>query len=410
MKTRRVVITGVGVLSPLGNDIGALQEGLESSRSGVVHVESWSEYKDFKTRVCGLVDWNNYKEIPRKSRRSMGRVAIMAAKTMLDAVADSGLNEEQISNPRTGISFGSTMGSDEALFKSIGEISKNMTFVGQNSMSFLQFMSHTVAANIAAMFKIRGRNIPACSACTSSSMAIGIGYESIKYGMSDIMFVGGSEEAHPYNAGIFEIMAATSTQYNDTPDQTPRPFDSGRDGLVTAEGAGTLVLEEYESAKARGAKIYGEIIGYATSCDGEHITTPSSEGMEQVMRLALDDAGITPDQVGYINAHATSTPKGDIAESHATYAVFGDKTPISSTKGYMGHLLGGCGVVEAIISLISLKSGLLPANKNLVQVDETCAALDYIFEHRYGDHDTVMNNNFAFGGINTSLIFKKIEE
>ena len=410
MNTRRVVITGVGVLSPIGNDMQELQEALEASKSGVQHVESWSEYKDFHTRVCGLVNWDNYKEIPRKSRRSMGRVAIMAAKTMMDAVKDAGLSEEQISNPRTGISFGSTMGSDEALFDSIGTIAKEKTFVGQNSMAFLQFMSHTVAANIAAMFKIRGRNIPACSACTSSSMAIGIGYESIKYGMSDMMFVGGSEEAHPYNAGIFEIMAATSTRYNDTPDQTPRPFDTERDGLVTAEGAGTLVLEEYESAKARGAKIYAEVIGYATSCDGEHITTPSSTGMEQVMRLALDDAQITPEKVGYVNAHATSTPKGDIAESHATYAVFGNRTPVSSTKGYMGHILGGCGVVESVIGLISLKTGLLPANKNLVKVDETCAPLDYLFEHRYGNHDIVMNNNFAFGGINTSLIFKKIEE
>jgi len=407
---RRVVITGVGVLSPLGNDMATLQEGLESQRSGVKHMADWSQYKDFETRVCGIVDWDDYKAIPRKNRRSMGRVALLAAKTMQDAIADSGLEESLISNPRTGISFGSTMGADEVLFDYITDITNNQSFKGQNSMGFLQIMSHTVAANMAAMFKIRGRNIPSCSACTSSSMAIGIGYESIKYGQSDIMFVGGSEGAHAYNAGIFEIMGATSRRYNDTPDQTPRPFDTERDGLVTAEGGGTLVLEEYEHAVVRGAKIYAEVIGYATSCDGEHITTPSSEGMEQVMRLALDDAKITPDAVGYVNAHATSTPKGDIAESHATYAVFGGNTPISSTKGYMGHLLGGCGVVESIIGLISLQSGLLPANKNLVKADESCAPLDYLYEHRHGTHDIVMNNNFAFGGINTSLLFKKIEK
>ncbi|OQX57799.1 MAG: 3-oxoacyl-ACP synthase, partial [Helicobacteraceae bacterium 4484_230] len=370
-----------------GNSMASLQEGLESQRSGVRHMADWAEYKGFETRVCGIVDWDDYKSIPRKNRRSMGRVALLAAKTMQDAIADAGLSEDLVSNPRSGISFGSTM---------------------QNSMGFLQIMSHTVAANIAAMFKIRGRNIPACSACTSSSMAIGIGYESIKYGQSDLMFVGGSEGAHAYNAGIFEIMGATSRRYNGSPDQTPRPFDVGRDGLVTGEGGGTLVLEEYEHAKARGAKIYGEVIGYATSCDGEHITSPSFEGMEQVMRLALDDAGITSEAVGYINAHATSTPKGDIAESHATYAVFGGDTPVSSTKGYMGHLLGGCGVVESIVGLISLQSGLLPANKNLVTVDESCAPLDYLFENKVGTHDIVMNNNFAFGGINTSLIFKKI--
>jgi 3-oxoacyl-[acyl-carrier-protein] synthase II len=405
---RRVVITGLGLLSPLGNDLQSLKEGLESMKSGVRTMDAWGEFEGLETRVCGIVDWEEYKEIPRKDRRSMGRVALLAAKTMLEAIKDSGLTSEQVSNPRTGIAFGSTMGADEVTFEYITEIAQKKSFHGQNSMGFLKIMSHTVAANMAAMFNIRGRNLPTCSACTSSSMAIGAGYESIKYGMSDIMFVGGSEGEHALNAGVFEIMGATSKVYNETPDQTPRPFDSARDGLVTAEGAGTLVLEEYEHAKARGAKIYGEVIGYATSCDGEHITTPSKEGMEQVMRLALEDAKITPEAVGYINAHATSTQKGDIAESHATYAVFGSDTPVSSTKGYMGHLLGGCGVVESIIGLISLESGLLPANKNLVDVDEACAPLDYLKAHRYGDHDIIMNNNFAFGGINTSLIIKKI--
>ncbi len=407
---RRVVVTGIGLLSPLGNDLATLEASLKAMKSGVRIMPEWGEYEGVETRVCGIVDWEDYKAIPRKDRRSMGRVALMAAKTMLDAIADSGLVPEAVSHPRTGIAFGSTMGADEEIFPYITEISNNKSFSGQTSMGFLKIMSHTVAANIAAMFNIRGRNLPTCSACTSSSMAIGAGYESIKYGMSDIMFVGGSEGAHVINAGVFEIMAATSKRYNDTPDQTPRPFDGARDGLVTAEGAGTLVLEEYEHAKARGAKIYAELVGYATSCDGEHLTTPSKEGMEQVMRLALDDAGLSPDAVGYINAHATSTLKGDIAESHATHAVFGGTTPISSTKGYMGHLLGGCGAVESIIGIISLQSGLMPANKNLASVDPECAPLDYLFEHRYGTHDVVMNNNFAFGGINTSLIFKKTEE
>ncbi|MDX1295124.1 MAG: beta-ketoacyl-ACP synthase [Sulfurimonadaceae bacterium] len=405
---RRVVITGVGMLSPLGHDMETLKTSLEAMKSGVHAMPEWSEFEGLESRVCGLVDWNDYKAIPRRDRRSMGRVALMAAKTMQDAIADSGLTQEEVSNPRTGIAFGSTMGADEEIFPYITEIANAKSFNGQTSMGFLKIMSHTVAANIAAMFNIRGRNLPTCSACTSSSMAIGTGYESIKYGMSDIMFVGGSEGAHALNAGVFEIMAATSKGYNDRPEATPRPFDGARDGLVTSEGAGTLVLEEYEHAKARGATIYAEVIGYATSCDGEHITTPSKEGMEQVMRLALEDAKIAPDAVGYINAHATSTQKGDIAESHATYAVFSDATPISSTKGYMGHLLGGCGVVESIIGLISLQSGLMPANKNLETVDPECAPLDYLKEHRYGKHEIVMNNNFAFGGINTSLIFKKL--
>ncbi len=408
--SRRVVVTGVGVLSPIGNSMDEIQASLEQGRSGVVAMESWDEFERLRSRVCGVVKWNDYKQIARKDRRSMGRVSLLAAKSMMDAIEDASLDESLVSNPRSGISFGSTMGANETMFSYITQIANEKSFDSQTSMGFLKFMSHTVAANMAAMFKIRGRNLPACSACTSSSMAIGMGYESIKLDKCDIMFVGGSEGEHVLNAGIFEIMGATSVGYNQTPSLTPRPFDADRDGLVTAEGAGTFVLEELEHAKARGAKIYAEIIGYATSCDGEHITTPSKDGMESVMRLAIDDAGIDPFDIGYINAHATSTPKGDIVESHAMHAIFGNRVPVSSTKGYMGHLLGGCGVVESAIGLISLRSGLLPANNNLEKVDSECADLDYIFTNRKTDHNIIMNNNFAFGGINTSLIIKKYKE
>ncbi len=408
--SRRVVITGVGLLSPIGNSLDEIQASLEQNRSGVTYMSEWGNFDGFDTRVCGVVDWYDYKQIPRKDRRSMGRVALLAAKSMMDAIEDANLSSKEVSSPRTGISFGSTMGANETMFKYISQIAQDSSFASQTSMGFLHFMSHTVSANIAAMFKIKGRNIPSCSACTSSSMAIGIGYESIKLGKCDTMFVGGSEGEHILNAGIFEIMGATSTKYNQTPDQTPRPFDSERDGLVTAEGAGTFVLEELESAKRRGAKIYGEIIGYATSCDGEHITTPSKDGMESVMRLAIEDAQIDALEIGYINAHATSTPKGDIVESHAMYSLFEDRVPVSSTKGYMGHILGGCGVVESAIGLIALRSNLLPANKNLVKVDSECADLDYIYTNRYKEIDIIMNNNFAFGGINTSIIIKNYKE
>jgi 3-oxoacyl-[acyl-carrier-protein] synthase II len=406
---RRVVVTGIGFLSPIGSDIKSLKQNLIEKKSGVKIIESWSqEMSGMATLLAGAVEEQNFKDIPRKHRRSMGRVAMMSARSMQDAIRDSGLTQEQIEDIKTGISFGSTMGANEALIEWISSVYTNRNFKQQNSMVFLKSMSHTISANLAAMFKIKGRSIPTCSACTSSSQAIGAGYESIKYGMSDIMFVGGGEGLHYLSEGVFEVMGACSTEYNDSPMLTPRPFDSNRDGLIVGEGAGTLVLEEYESAKRRGAKIYAEIKGYATTCDGNHLTTPSREGMSSVMNLALQDANISPSQIGYINAHATATIKGDIEESHATYNLFENKTPISSTKSYMGHLLGGCGVVESIISIIALNDRLLPANRTLQSVDKECADLDYLFEHRYEDIEFVMNNNFAFGGINTSLIFNKV--
>ena len=406
---RRVVITGVGLNSPLGNSYDKLYESLRDSKCGISYVKEWDEIANLNTKVAGVVKDLDFKAIPRKFRRSMGRVAQLSAISTSQAIADAGLTQEQLSSKRCGLAFGSTMGGNETMFEYVPEVKQNMSFRGQNSMAFLKMMSHTVAANLAQMFEIKGRNIPTCSACTSSSQAIGAGYESVKYGMSDIMICGGSEEHHYLSAGVFDVMGAATSKYNDTPEQSSRPFDKSRDGLVVSEGSGALVLEELEHALARGAKIYGEIIGYATSCDGSHITTPSKEGMEHVMRSSLEDANIEPNVVEYINAHATATARGDIAESHATHAVFGSQTPVSSTKGHMGHLLGGCGAVESIICLITLNKSFLPRTLNFKNLDEECASINVLGENIEKESDIVMSNNFAFGGINTSLIFKKFK-
>jgi len=406
---RRVVITGVGLNSPLGNSYDKLYESLRDSKCGISYVKEWDEIANLNTKVAGVVKDLDFKAIPRKFRRSMGRVAQLSAISTSQAIADAGLTQEQLSSKRCGLAFGSTMGGNETMFEYVPEVKQNMSFRGQNSMAFLKMMSHTVAANLAQMFEIKGRNIPTCSACTSSSQAIGAGYESVKYGMSDIMICGGSEEHHYLSAGVFDVMGAATSKYNDTPEQSSRPFDKSRDGLVVSEGSGALVLEELEHALARGAKIYGEVIGYATSCDGSHITTPSKEGMEHVMRSSLEDANIEPNVVEYINAHATATARGDIAESHATHAVFGSQTPVSSTKGHMGHLLGGCGAVESIICLITLNKSFLPRTLNFKNLDEECASINVLGENIEKESDIVMSNNFAFGGINTSLIFKKFK-
>ena len=406
---RRVVITGVGLNSPLGNSYEELYESLKNSKCGIEYIKEWDEIANLNTKVAGIVKGLDFKAIPRKFRRSMGRVAQLSAISTSQAIEDSGLSQEELSSKRCGLAFGSTMGGNETMFEYVPEVKENMSFRGQNSMAFLKMMSHTVAANLAQMFEIKGRNIPTCSACTSSSQAVGAGYESVKYGMSDIMICGGSEEHHYLSAGVFDVMAAATSKYNDTPETSSRPFDESRDGLVVSEGSGALVLEELEHALARGAKIYAEVIGYATSCDGSHITTPSKEGMEHVMRSSLEDADIEPEVIEYVNAHATATARGDIAESHATHAVFGSQTPVSSTKGHMGHLLGGCGAVESIICLIALNKSFLPRTLNFTTLDPECAPINVLGENVEQESEVVMSNNFAFGGINTSLIFKKFE-
>ena len=280
---------------------------------------------------------------------------------------------------------------------------KNVT-----SGSYVKMMPQTTAVNISLYFKTVGRLIATSTACTSGSMGIGYAYEAIKFGLQDVMIAGGAEELDPSQVAVFDTLYAT-TQKNSTPKLTPSPFDKNRDGLVVGEGAGTLILEEYEHAKKRGAKIYAEIIGFGTSTDGTHITNPNKETMKNALELALKDAGISADEIGYVNAHGTATMQGDIAETNATYDVFKRKVPISSIKSYTGHTLGSCGAIEAILSIDMAHKKWFAPTINLNEVDENCGDLGYIKgQGREIDTKIVMSNNFAFGGINTSLIFKCI--
>ncbi|MES1208640.1 MAG: beta-ketoacyl synthase N-terminal-like domain-containing protein, partial [Pseudomonadota bacterium] len=278
---------------------------------------------------------------------------------------------------------------------------------GIPSSSYLKFMSNTCSVNLAQFFSIRGRVMSTCSACTSGSHAIGYGYEAIKQGHHDLMVCGGAEEMHFSHAAVFDILYATSTRFNDRPEATPRAFDADRDGLVVGEGAGTFILESYERARARGAHIHGEVLGFGTTCDGQHITNPSVDGMAAAMKCALVNAQVSPERVRYVNAHGTATEAGDIAESHATLRVLGNQVPVSSTKGHTGHTLGACGVLEAAFCLAMMRDGFVAHNRNLEKVDPRCADLNYVRNepHVVSNLDITMNNNFAFGGINTSLLF-----
>jgi 3-oxoacyl-[acyl-carrier-protein] synthase II len=401
------VITGVGLNSPLGNSYNELYESLKEGKCGLEYVNEWDEIDHLGIKVAGRVKGLDLKAIPRKYRRSMDRVVQLSAISTDEAIRDAKLTPELMASKRCGLAFGSTMGGNETIFEYVPEVKESMSFRGQNSMAFLKIMSHTIAANLAQMFEIKGRNLPTCSACTSSSQAIGAGFESIKYGLSDVMVCGGAEGLHYLAGGVFDVMGAAATKHNHEPEVASRPFDESRDGLVLGEGSGTLVLEELEHALARGANIYAEVLGYATSSDGSHITTPSTEGMRQVMETSLEDAGLCASEIEYINAHATATQRGDIAESHATYEVFGSDVPVSSTKGHMGHLLGGCGVVESIICLLAINKSLLPKTMNFNTLAQECAPINVLAENVEKDINIAMNNNFAFGGINTSIIYKK---
>ena len=406
----RVVVTGFGALSPLGHDWATVQTRLKSRQNAIQKIEEWAEYEGLNTQVGALAQPF---ELPterynRKSTRSMGRVALMAVRASEIALQDSGLlGDPVLKSGRVGIAYGSSSGTP----KSIGDFGRmiiNKSTEGINATTYIKMMSHTAAVNIGVFFGLTGRIVTTSSACTSGSQGIGYAYEMVKNGKQTAMLAGGAEELDATEAAVFDTLFATSVKHNGTPNLTPRPFDANRDGLVLGEGACTLVLESLEHAVARGAKIHAEVIGYGTNSDGLHVTQPNAQTMAQAMHLALEDAGLTPDRIAYVNAHGTATEHGDVAESIATHSVFGPGVAISSLKSYMGHTLGACGALEAWMSIEMMRSGWFAPTLNLVTVDPRCAPLDYITgDGRELQTDVVMSNNFAFGGINTSLIFRR---
>lgn len=407
---RRVVITGMGMISPLGVDVKSSFLRLHQYKNAVKKIDDLEKYRGLNAHLGSQIE--NF-EVPshytRKVLRSMGQVSILALYSAEQAVIDAGLEgSEELENGRCGVAYGSSFGSIAPIDDFFGMLREND--VGSfNSSTYIKIMPHTAGVNLSLYFKTKGRFIPTGTACTSGSLAIGYAYENIKSGAQDIMIAGGAEEFSPTQIAVFDTLFATSVK-NDTPNMTPSPFDSGRDGLVIGEGAGTLILEEYEHAKARGAKIYAEIVGFGTNTDGTHITNPNKDTMAKCMGLALDSAGIRASDIGYINAHGTATKQGDISETTATEEVFGSHTPISTIKSYIGHSLGACGALEAIWSVEMMNNNWFVPTLNLVNPDEKCGKLDYIMGEARGiDTNFVMSNNFAFGGINTSLIIKRVE-
>ena len=404
----RVVVSGIGGISAFGRDWASIQTAFKQGRNAVQNMGWQGQYPDLEAQLGAPIEgYAPPAHWTRKQLRSMGRVSYLCVDAAEQALADAGLlGDERIKDGRMGVACGSSTGSTQDI-RDVGELlitGKSQNF---SANTYVRMMPHTTAANIGIFFGLTGRIIPTSSACSSGSQGIGYAYEAIKYGMIETMLAGGGEEFCPSEVYVFDSLYAASRRNNE-PAQTPRPYDAGRDGLVIGEGAGILVLESLVHAQARGAKIYAEIVGYGANSDGSHVTRPQKATMQRCMALALEDAGLEPAQIGYVNGHGTATEQGDIAETQATEALFGSRMPISSQKSYLGHTLGACGALESWFSIEMMNSGWFAPTLNLDHIDPRCGRLDYIRgQGREIDTDYVMNNNFAFGGVNTSLVFKR---
>lgn len=406
---RRVVVTGGNIVSSLGITDEEVWQSLKALKNKIAAMPDWEIYEGLRPHLASPVT-AELRAFSRKETRGMGRVALLALNATETALEKAGLvGSPELKDGSTGISYGSSAGDVDALLDFYGLlINKDSRSI--SAATYIKAMPQTCAANLSVRYGLTGRLITTNTACTSGSMAIGYAYEAVADGRQDIMIAGGAEELTPADAGVFDSIFSASVD-NEHPDKTPRAYDKTRDGLVVGEGAGTLILEEYEHAVRRGAAIYAEIVGFATNTDGTHITHPNQSTIEAVMRLALKDAGLQPGDIGYINMHGTATVSGDIVESNAVYNVFGGKVPVSTLKNYTGHTLGACGAIEAWCSILMQKKKWFCPNLNLVERDEEIAPLDFITgTGREIDAEYVMSNNFAFGGINTSLVFRRVPE
>ncbi|MBS7662306.1 beta-ketoacyl-ACP synthase [Pseudomonas lalucatii] len=405
---KRVVVTGMAGITSLGEDWASIEAAFRGNRSGIRYMHEWDRFTELNTRLGGPIDdFAVPRHWTRKQTRSMGRVSKLAVYAAERALEDAGLlGDPCIQDGRMGVACGSSTGSTDEI-KTFGNMLLNSVADGLNANSYVRMMPHTTAANISIFFGLKGRLIPTSSACTSGSQGIGYAYEAIKFGRLPLMLAGGAEELCPTEAMVFDALYATSLK-NATPHSSPRPYDSGRDGLVIGEGAGILVLEELEHALARGAQIHAEIVGFGSNADGQHTTKPEQTTMRRAMQLALEDAGLTPAAISYVNGHGTATEQGDVAESLATSSLFGPGMPISSQKSFLGHTLGACGALESWFSIEMMNRDSYVHTLNLDEVDPACGELDYLRgEMRPMSNEYVMNNNFAFGGVNTSLIFRR---
>ncbi|MBN2492570.1 MAG: beta-ketoacyl-[acyl-carrier-protein] synthase family protein [Planctomycetes bacterium] len=398
----------MGAVTPLGSDVRAFLEGLLAGRSAVRFMEGWDRYRGLRSLVGAPAELREATAIPRKDRRSMGRMSLFAAQAAKQAVLDAGLSENELGSGRTGCVIGSTMGSACSINETFETMLPERDLSNLTAMQFFKCVSHSAAMNVAQYLNIAGVVMAPSAACASGLQAIGTGYDLIRLGRQEIVVCGGAEELHPTVTGSFDILFATSARYNDVPERTPRPFDRDRDGLVCGEGSGIVVLEEYERARRRNARMRVEVVGYHTCASGSHVSQSNHASMIACMREALGQAGVAPGEIDYINAHATGTEHGDAEETIAIREVFGGAVPVSSMKGALGHTLGASGCIEIIGSVGMMEKGVLFPTRNLENVAPNCAGILHVREPLERQIRLFLKNSFAFGGINAALVCRAV--
>jgi 3-oxoacyl-[acyl-carrier-protein] synthase II len=409
---RRVVITAASAISPIGHGREAILASLQNGVSGVMPLRDDGLLSDhIHSKVFGTVSADIDFDFERKYRKTMGPVAFYACQVVKEVIAQAGLTPEVLGSGRLGVAFGSTHGSptvQRGIYETFFSKSPKR-FAAIGAVDYLKSMVHTTAVNITKMFGITGRVISSSTACTTSSQSIGYGYEAIRFGRQDAMICGGADEYDTTTVAVFDNLLACSTAFNDTPAQTPRPFDADRDGLVVGEGAGAVLLEEYEAARRRGADILGEVIGFDCNNNGGDLIFPNQDGITATIRNGLKDAGLVPGDVDFISAHATATKMGDVIEANAIHRVFGDASPlVAGLKSYMGHTMGSCGVIETILTLYMMQEGFVAPTLNLEKIDPRCAAIRHVTELMDYPVRVASIQNFAFGGVNTCLLLRKV--
>jgi 3-oxoacyl-[acyl-carrier-protein] synthase II len=407
---RRVVITACSAITPIGHRKDDIVENLVKGISGVKTLRKDDLLSDFiHSGVFGTVDYPLEYDFKRQHRKTMGPVSYYACQVAKEVLEASGLTSDFITSGRLGVAFGSTHGSptvQRQIYRSFFSESRSQ-FSSIGAVDYLKSMVHTTAVNITRMFGITGRVISSSTACTTSSQSIGFGYETVKYGIQDAMLCGGADEYDTTTVAVFDNLLACSTQFNDRPYLTPRPFDRQRDGLVVGEGSGAVLLEEYEFAKKRDADILAEIIGFACNNNGGDLILPNLDGITATIQLGLKDAAVAADAVDFISAHGTATKMGDVIEAQAIGRIYGNAPVVTGLKSYMGHTMGSCGVIEVILTLYMMQKGFIAPTLNLDEIDERCAMIRHAVNLLEKDIRIAAVQNFAFGGVNTCLMIKK---
>ncbi len=406
----RVFVTGMGAITSLGNSVDDMFDGLLAGKTGVKYMPEWSQYKGLNSHLAAPAMPYDIKSVPRIARRSMSRMSEMGLLAAQQAVGQSDLNLETLQPERALMIMGSTSGSPDTMELYFKKLFERGGPEGQVSTSFFKVMNHSVPANVASAMGFHGALLSPSCACATSTQAIVLGWELIRSGLYDVVIAGGADELHYTSTAVFDIVMAASRGYNDTPDLSPRPFDTARDGLVVSEGASAVILESEASAHRRGVRRLAEVLGGAYLCDASHMSQSSAPTMVDVMNLTLKRSGLNANQIGYVNAHATGTLQGDTEEAKAIGTVFGPQIPVSTLKGHFGHSLAACGALEVISCIKMMETGKLIPTRNLVEVDPDCAGVKHVKEVTEHRVEHVLSNNFAFGGMNVSLVLSKTPE